>query len=139
MARSAQASNFSAGAVGRQRGDADADRHALAARSDAQLADAPADALGDLEGSLRIGVEEQDGELIAAVARRHVAATDRAGQHLADTAQDVVSHLVPETVVEQLEVVDVAEQQGQPALRGQGGVDLLAQAFLEASVDCRGR
>ena len=60
-------------AVVRVAGDADADRHVRAAGRPGQLGDAATDPVGDLVGGRPVGVGEDDGELVAAVAVQAVA------------------------------------------------------------------
>ena len=77
-------------------------------------------------------VDEQDRELVAALAADDVALADRARQALRDAAQDVVAGRVAEGVVDPLEVVEVDEQQGDatrarvPAARGRARGDRAA-------------
>ena len=103
--------------MARRDGDADrpVDDDRLPAELDraAQLAEDPLGGRGRL--FLRDDVDEQDRELVAALAAHDVALPNRSGQALRDAAQDVVAHRVAERVVDPLEVVEVHEQQGDAA------------------------
>ena len=69
------------------------------------------DPIGDLVGVRGIGdVLEQERELVAAEAGHRVAGADRRAQPLADLLEHAVARLVPEAVVDRLEVVEVHEQ-----------------------------
>jgi len=59
-------------------------------------------------------VRQQDGELLAPEPGRLVDATDPPAQDLGEGAQHLVAGLVPELVVDVLEVVEVGEDQGEP-------------------------
>ena len=109
--------------------DADARGHRELVVSDHRgLAERGGDPLGDVDGVLLAGdVLAQHDELVAAEARDGLARpADRvaAAQHLREPVgqrhQQLVADLVPEAVVDQLEVVDVHEQNGhlrRPPLR----------------------
>ena len=84
-----------------------------------------------LEG---IGPVEKDGELVAAQAGHQIVATDNLADTRADLAEQRVPGLVPERVVDLLEVIEVDKQEGQPASlssagrqRGQGPVELMEE------------
>ena len=64
----------------------------------------------DLEGAAQGRVAQEDRELLAAEAGRHVVVADRPGHGAGDGAQDLVADGVAEPVVDPLEVVDVDHQ-----------------------------
>ena len=68
------------------------------------------DALGHGARGLQVGVGQQDGELVAAQARRGVRGTAARLQHLADAPQRLVAGLVAVRIVEELEVDQVDQQ-----------------------------
>jgi hypothetical protein len=87
-------------------------------------------ALGDSCGAFRVGVGQQDRELIAAKSHQQIVATQVAGQAGADLAQELVPHVMAEGVVDLLEPIQVHDQQGNgPPLisMGQRGVQLAVQ------------
>src|SRR5690606_5353630 len=57
------------------------------------------------------GAVDQHHELIAAEAGRHVAAPDTAEKTLPEFAQDPISSIVTEAVVDELEVVEIDEEE----------------------------
>ena len=93
------------------------------------------DALGHGRGLVGIRSVKEHGELVAAQARHEVVATDDLTDAGADLAQQRVPGLVPERVVDLLEVVQIDQQQGQAAglgavvgQRGQGPLELVQKA-----------
>ena len=79
---------------------------------------------------LETGIFDQDHELVAAQPRHRVALGDARTQPLGHLLQQHVALLVPERVVEDLEVVQVNEHQGalaRPLLVGQGKVQPVQQ------------
>ena len=72
-----------------------------------------ADLLGQLARALQVGLRQDHGELLAAVARGQIAALDRLGQHLRHQTQHLIADLMAVGVVELLEMIDVGEQQRQ--------------------------
>jgi hypothetical protein len=64
---------------------------------------------------VEVGLGEQDGELLAADARRHVYAARAGLQRVGEAAQHVVAHVVAVRVVDPLEVVNVEHQQAKGA------------------------
>ena len=95
--------------------------------------DAVADTFGDRRRVAGVGVDEDHGELLAAVARRDVDVADRRLDDAGDATQGRVAGAVSVLVVEGLEVVEVAEQQCQRRARVGGGLDLLGESFVQDS------
>ena len=83
------------------------------------------DLLGDDVGAGRIGLGQEDDELVAAVAGGRVDAPDAGRDDVADAAQDAVAVEVAVPVVDGLELVEVHHQQAEPA-RGAGAPGDLA-------------
>ena len=89
-------------------------------------------ALGGVGRLLRADdVLEQDGELVAAEARRGVGGADARGQALGDLAQDLVAGGVAEAVVDRLEVVEVEEDDRDAVLLATVAGDGVAHALDE--------
>ena len=86
------------------------------------LLDSLAQPLGHALGDDRAGHREQDGELLAAMARDRVVGAGRASEHVGDAAQHVVAGRVAKGVVVRLELVHVQHHQRerQPLAGGQG-------------------
>ena len=57
-----------------------------------------ADLPGELASPVQIGLRQDHGDFIAAVARRQIAALDRPGEHLGHQTQDLIAHLMTEGV-----------------------------------------
>ena len=81
-------------------------------RRDALGADRVEHVAGDALGRLAPAVGQQDGELVAAEARDHVALAQAAAQRVGHLADQRVAGAVPERVVDVLEVVDVEQHGG---------------------------
>ena len=117
------------------RRDRDADRSVDDDRLPAELDRAAQLAEDPLRGRGRLllgdDVDQEDRELVTALAADDVALADGAGQALRDLAQDVVANRVAERVVDPLEVVEVHEQQGDAArlasLASEGALEVIAQ------------
>ena len=90
------------------------------------LLDSLAQPLGHAPGDDRAGHREQDGELLAAMARDRVVGAGRASEHVGDAAQHVVAGRVAKGVVVRLEPVHVQHHQRErrPLAGGQGEVRL---------------
>ena len=90
------------------------------------LLDSLAQPLGHAPGDDRAGHREQDGELLAAMARDRVVGAGRASEHVGDAAQHVVAGRVAKGVVVRLELVHVQHHQRErrPLAGGQGEVRL---------------
>ena len=111
--------------VQRVQADPDARAHEdLDAGDDEGLAEAPADPARDGFGCVADAVhversigwrvaEHQQEELVAAVARHDLVRARRAPQAFRDGDQELVPGLVPEAVVDELEVVEVDEEDGE--------------------------
>jgi len=81
----------------------------------------------------------EHGELLAAVARRHVGVADRGAQGGADAAQKVVAGLVAVLVVELLEVVQVQHDERELAAVAVDLGDLVVQVVDERAVVVQAR
>ena len=82
-----------------------------------QVGDGPSHAFADLQGDIRGGIPEQHGELLPAVASRHVLVADAARDRVSHRLEDLVAGHVAEAVVEPLEVVDVDHQHADGIVR----------------------
>src|SRR5262249_56114928 len=80
---------------------------------------------GAREPGWRAGVDEQDGELVPAVARQRVDLADAARQHLGEPPQRPRADQVAVVVVDELEAIDVEEQQRQRRAVALGAADLV--------------
>ena len=102
-------------AVARERGDAERDRRVdrLARGVDLELAlgDRAPDALGDLERLLRLGLGQQDRELLAAEAGRDVVVAQLLAEDLRDAFEDGVAGEVAIGVVDVAQQVEVGHDQ----------------------------
>ncbi len=95
--------------------------------------DDPAHALGNAIGAVEVGLREDGGELLAAVAGDEVGAlVEDRGQGLGDALEAEVSGDVAVVVVEGLEEVDVHEHEPQGVARGAGVGPLLLDVLVEA-------
>src|SRR6185437_9920417 len=84
-----------------------------AAELEGELGDLRADPLGDLLGRRLADVEQDDGELLAAVTGDQIVGAPPVLQDLGDAAQGVVARHVAVAVVVALEVIDVDHQDRQ--------------------------
>ena len=123
------------GAVAREAGDADRDRRPdrLARGLDVVRArrDRAADPLGDLEGLLRRRLGQQDRELLAAEARRHVVVAQVRAEHFRDALQHRVAREVAVGVVDVAQQVEVRHHQRQRPFEALGAQQLLVQRERE--------
>ena len=76
-------------------------------RAEVQAADRGADALSDFDRDARVGVPQQDDELLPAEARRDVVLAHRRHDGARDRPQHLVAGRMAVGVVEDLELVDV--------------------------------
>ena len=123
MAASASRSRTSGiGLAGRGDAAADADADVAALAGDVErLRQRAAQPSGGDRGHRRVArAAAQDRELVAAQARDQVALAHGGPEPLRDLDQQAVAGLVPEAVVDDLEVVEV-EEQHRDALAGRGG------------------
>ncbi len=97
----------------------------LAARKLERPAHRLEERLGDDLGAAMVDRLEQDGELVAAEARRGVAGAHASGDAAPDLGQHLVADRVAERVVDRLEVVEVEEQD-------RGGARAVGQRRLDA-------
>ena len=97
------------------------------------LADRPPQPLGDLHRVLAAGAGQDHEDLLAADPVDRVAGLQRRPHRVGDVLQDRVAGGVPELVVDALEVVEVAEQEGvREALAGVAGLAVeLGEPLLE--------
>ena len=135
IAQSALSSSSSRrdGVVG-EAGDADAHRERLAAGVERPLFEARPDALADGERLRARRLDEDDDELLAAVAGGDVDAAHRLLDDVRDLAQRRVAGAVTVAVVVLLEVVEVAEQDRERLLVLPRAGELLAQALVQVAV-----
>ena len=97
-----------------------------------QLADREPQALGDVDGVRLRGAGQDDEDLLAADPVDRVAGTQVGAHRLGDLLQDRVAGGMAEPVVDALEVVEVAEQQGVGDARLAAGVAVeFGQALLQ--------
>jgi hypothetical protein len=82
----------------------------LAAPFERQARHVVADALGRVERAQRVGVRQEDDELVAAEAAEQVGLAQRGGDRTRDLAQHQVAGQVSVQVVDALEVIDVNHQ-----------------------------
>ncbi len=118
-------------AVGDRDAEAAADEELLALEPQ-RRGERREDPLGRVGGVLRAAhVLEQDGELVAAEARRGVARADAVVEALGDLQQHGVAGGVAEAVVDRLEVVEVHEDHGQPGALAPCARERVAHALDE--------
>ena len=99
-------------------GDADRRSHLqLVAVDDDRLADGLEQRLGDVLGDARLGAVEEHPELVAAETGGRVLGTEHLPDATGERDQQLVADGVAEGVVDDLEVVDADEQDGEPARR----------------------
>ena len=103
----------------------------LVARDELAPHQPQADLIGDDARRVETGLRQDDGEFLATVARRRVAAFDRVGERLGDEAQHLIADLVTVSVVEALEMIDVGDEQAQRLVVVRGLAHRLAQTHLE--------
>ena len=108
---------------------ADRDGHAdgLALEDEAALLDLLAQPLGQRARPLEVGLRQDDGELLAAVAREHLVAADALLDEARHLLEDVVAGEVAVDVVDLLEVVDVEHEEAEIALVTPRAHDLLLE------------
>ena len=121
-----------AGVVGEDR-DPARDGHDRAAAREALLDPSP-DALGHDESPEPRGVGQQHGELLAAVARRHVDLADPLAHHRRRPHQHAVALDVAALVVDLLEIVEIEQEQRRPQAVPLRAQHLLAQRLKEEGV-----
>ena len=125
------------GAVGGAAGHAERDRGAdgLARGLDLEplLGDGAADSLGDLECLLRRRLRQDDGELLAAEARRNVGVAELALEDARDAVQNGVAGEVAVGVVDVAQQVEVGHDHRQRRPRPLGPVELLAERSGEVA------
>ena len=105
-----------------------------AAELERELGDLRADPLGDLLGRRLADVEQDDGELLAAVAGDDVVGAPPVLQDLGDAAQGVVAGQVAVAVVVALEVIDVDHQDRQRQPGPVAALHLQRQPLAEVAV-----
>ena len=115
------------------RPDARGDATTYAVEGRRVVADALDDEVGDPLGSGLVGVGEHDGELVAAHPRHDVGGADRAAQQSRDRDEELVAGVVPERVVDLLEVVEVEQQQGAGRTVPAAPVEVALELALEAA------
>src|SRR5689334_15823355 len=98
-----------------QHGDTDADRHPdlVVLKNEAVLLDLLANALGERRGPGQISLRQNDGELLAAIAREDLVAANAALHHPRQLLQDEVAGQVAVDVVDFLEMVEVEHEKAE--------------------------
>ena len=90
-----------------------------------------AQSLGDGHDGTGVGLGQEDGELVAAVAAENVGASQLGGDHGRQVAEHFVGRVVAERVVDGLEAVQVEEDDAQCPVRyaglGEEVIELLAE------------
>src|SRR6266545_378683 len=109
------------------RRDADARRQSVAPHE--QAAELAAESLRELPRSETDRVGENDGELVAALARDDFELADRARQHLRDQAEGVVARVVSMLVVDALQVIEIDRQDRQRQPMSSGTLELSFEAL----------
>ena len=117
--------------------DADGDRHAddLALEDEAALLDLLAQPLGERARALEVRLREDDGELLAAVAREDLVAPDALLDDARHLLEDVVAREVAVDVVDLLEVVDVEHQEAEVAHVAARAHQLLVERLEQVALD----
>ena len=95
--------------------------------------DRGADPLGDAQRVLRRRLREQDRELLAAEAGRHVVGAERLLEDVRDALQHRVPGEVPVAVVDVALKVEVGDEHGERSLEALGALDLLVKGGLEVA------
>src|SRR3954454_15045190 len=95
-----------------------------------QLAEARAQVLGQRRRRREAGVGTDDAELVAAEPRREVAGPHPLAQNLGDRLEDAVAAGVAVAVVDLLQVVEITEQQRQPAVLAARTLELARQGLV---------
>jgi hypothetical protein len=98
------------------------------------LGDLGADALGDDDGPVQIGIGKEHDELLAAVASRDIRLAGDAAERRADDGQRSVAPQVPVGVVVKLVVVDVGHQQAHLMVLPDGAIHLQHEALAKMIV-----
>src|SRR4051794_15594769 len=86
---------------------------------------------GDVTGALAVGVWQEDGELVAAEARDHVARAQPLRDDLADVLEHLIAGVMSKRVIDGLEVVEVEHQHRSPLAIALDPTQLLLQRTLE--------
>ena len=76
-------------------------------------------------------VAHEDTELVAAETRHEIVVAERVGQPRSDRRQQLVAEVVPERVVDLLEVIEVHEHHREAPALGVGVLDRLAELQTE--------
>ena len=103
-------------------------------RGEVGVRDAPAHALGRLQGLVGVGLGQDHGELLAADPGHQLARPRLGREHVRGVLEHPVAHLVAVHVVDALEVVEVHQHQRQAALAAAGALHLGPQALVEGAV-----
>jgi hypothetical protein len=111
--------------------DADGDPADL---GDAELGDAASDPLGCPGGAFFVGLRKEESELFATDAAGHVDLSDAGLEDVAKGAQYPIADRMAERIVDDLEVVDVDDDDGEGPPVAAGSVEFLAEAIEEETV-----
>ena len=117
--------------LGREHRHADADGGALVELLDPVVLGREADSLGDREGLMPVGLDEDDGELLAAIAAGGIGRPQPVLQDGCHRPQHFVADDMSVAVVDLLEVIDVDEQKRERALIALGPLYLQIEPLVE--------
>ena len=122
-----------------QHGHADRDRHVdgLVLEHEAARLDLLAQPVGERPRPLEVRLRQHDGELLAAVAREHLVATDARLDDARELLQHEVAGEVAVDVVDLLEVVDVEHDERQVARVAARADDLLLERLEQVALHVR--
>src|SRR5207244_5655337 len=87
----------------------------------------------DRDGAERVRLGEQEGGLLAADPSRHVDVAEVLAHELCELPQDLVARLMAETVVDELEVIEIAEHDRQRRAKRARTHDLAVERLDEAA------
>ena len=105
----------------------------LVAPAQRRLLQLTAEHLHQLLASLRIGATQQQAEFLTTQAADHIGLAQAALQYFTQVAQGTVTHLMPPTIVDLLEVIDIQQYQGKPVTTALALLDALLKQLLEAA------
>src|SRR5205807_7009786 len=89
------------------------------------------DSLGQSLGLRQVEIRERRGEFVAAQASGDVAGADTISQRLAESADGAVAGMMPERVVDRLQVVEVEESDRERTARPLSAGDVALERALE--------
>src|SRR5262249_39923630 len=104
-----------------------------ALRLDLELLELAPNALGEPTAAEQRRPGKDQRQLLAPVARRDVAVADARGQDCTDGSEHLVAHGVSVAVVDQLELVEVAEDEGHVVAEAPRRLELPGQLVVEGA------